>query len=146
MKKLFILVVLLMSTISYSQAKYYACLAPNVSFNSTINDPNNLIGITLEVGKYVGTTSVGITTGLYTLNTNSVYSELIVTVPISNEYPLSVSAGMGWFYIQKEITMEYDINYAFKLADGMSLVVTYNAQSAFGATSQAYCIGVSKDF
>jgi hypothetical protein len=57
-----------------------------------------------------------------------------------------VSAGMGWFYIQEEITLEYDINYAFKLKDDLSIILTLNNQSAFGVTSQAFCFGISKDF
>ena len=76
----------------------------------------------------------------------SYYSELIVTVPISKELPITMSAGIGWFYFQKDITMEYDINYAFRLKDDLSLIVTYNSQSAFGTTSQAFCIGLNKDF
>jgi hypothetical protein len=146
MKKFFIFFILLVSMMSYSQNKHYICFAPNVAFNSTIQDPNNLIGCTIEIGKYVGDNSIGITTGLYSLDIKSVYSELIVTVPISKEFPISMSAGLGWFYFQKDITMEYDINYNFKLKDNLSLIVTYNNQSAFGTTSQAFCIGLNKDF
>ena len=131
---------------SNAQAKHYICFAPNVAFNSTIQDPENLIGCTLEIGKYVGDNTIGITTGLYSLQSNSLYSELIVTVPISKDLPITASAGIGWFYFQKEITMEYDINYSFRLKDDISLIVTYNNQSAFGATSQAFCIGINKDF
>jgi hypothetical protein len=146
MKKLFILFALLISIISYSQAKHYICIAPNVAFNSTIQDPKNLIGGTIEIGKYIGTTSLGITTGFYSLNSNSLYSELLVTVPINKEFPITMSAGIGWFYFQKEITMEYDINYNFQLRESLSLIVTLNNQSAFGTTSQAFCIGINKDF
>lgn len=137
---------LFVAMMSYSQAKYYVCFAPNIAFNSTVQDPENLLGCTLEIGKYVGNTSVGITTGLFSLNSRSLYSEAIVTVPVSKEIPLTVSAGLGWFYFQKEITMEYDINYTFPIKNNLSLIVTYNNQSAFGATSQAFCIGLNKDF
>ena len=137
---------LLVTMMSYSQAKHYICFAPNVTFNSTAKDLNNLLGCTVEVGKYVGDNAIGITTGLFSMDIKSLYSELIVTVPISKELPITISAGMGWFYFQKEITMEYDINYAFRLKDDLSLIVTYNSQSAFGATSQAFCIGLNKDF
>ena len=137
---------LLVAMMSYSQAKHYICFAPNVAFNSTVQDPNNLLGCTVEVGKYVGDNTIGITTGLFSMDIKSLYSELIVTVPISKELPITISAGMGWFYFQKEITMEYDINYAFRLKDDLSLIVTYNSQSAFGDTSQAFCIGLNKDF
>lgn len=146
MKKLVLLVLLLVSMMSYSQAKYYVCFAPNIAFNSTIQDPNNLLACNLEIGKYVGSTAVGITTGLYSLNSNSLFSELIVTVPVSKELPISMSAGIGWFYFQKDITMEYDINYTFQINDTLSLITTLNYQSAFGSTSQAFCIGINKDF
>ena len=53
---------------------------------------------------------------------------------------------MGWFYIQKDITMEYDINYGFKLKDDLSIIVTFNNQSAFGVTTQSLCVGLNKDF
>ena len=137
---------LFVTMMSYSQAKHYICFAPNIAFNSTVQDPNNLLGCTVEVGKYVGDNAIGITTGLFSMDIKSLYSELIVTVPISKELPITISAGMGWFYFQKEITMEYDINYAFRLKDDLSLIVTYNSQSAFGATSQAFSIGLNKDF
>lgn len=137
---------LLVATMSYSQAKHYICFAPNVAFNSTVQDPNNLLGCTIEVGKYVGDNAIGITTGLFSMDIKSLYSELIVTVPISRELPITISAGMGWFYFQKDITMEYDINYAFQLKDNLSLIVTYNGQSAFGTTTQSFCIGLNKDF
>jgi len=137
---------LFVAMMSYSQAKHYVCFAPNVAFNSTIQDPENLLGCTVEVGKYIGNSTVGITTGFYSLQSNLLYSEIIVTVPISNELPITASAGIGWFYFQKEITMEYDINYAFRLRNDLSLIITLNNQSAFGVTSQAFCIGLNKDF
>jgi hypothetical protein len=146
MKKIIVCLVLLASMMSYSQDKYYVCFAPNVAFNSTIQDPENLLGCTLEIGKYVGDTAIGISTGLFSLQSNSLYSELIVTVPISKELPITASAGIGWFYFQKEITMEYDINYAFRLKDDVSLIVTYNSQSAFGTSTQSFCVGINKDF
>jgi hypothetical protein len=132
--------------LGYSQSKHYVCISPNVALNSTIKDPENLFGVTVEVGKYVGTTSLGIVSGFYSLRSDSVYSEFIVTVPISNQVPLSVSTGLGWFYVQKEITMEYDINYVFQLKDKLLLIVTFNNQSAFGVTSQSLCVGLNKDF
>ena len=146
MRTVLLFLLVFVFNIGYSQSKHYVCLAPNVAFNSSIKDPENLFGVSVEVGKYVGTTSLGIVTGLYSLRGDSVYSEFIVTVPISNEFPISVSTGMGWFYIQKEITMEYDINYGFKLKDNLSLIVTLNYQSAFGITSQSFCVGLNKDF
>ena len=146
MRTILLFLFILLFNVGYSQSKHYVCLSPNVAFDSTIKDPENLFGVTVEVGQYVGTTSLGVVTGLYSLNSNSIYSEFIVTVPVSNEFPLSVSAGVGWFYVQKEITMEYDINYGFKLKDDLSLILTFNNQSAFGVTSQSLCVGLNKDF
>jgi len=146
MKKLFIFLVLLISMMSYSQTKHYICFAPNIAFNSTIQDPKNLVGCTLEIGKYIGNNTIGITTGFYSINSKMLYSELMVTMPISKEFPISMSAGMGWFYFKKEITMEYDISYVFQLKQNLSLILTLNNQSAFGTTSQAFCIGLNKDF
>ena len=146
MRTILLLLFVFLFNMGYSQSKHYVCLSPNIAFNSTIKDPENLFGVTVEVGKYVGTTSMGIVTGFYSLRSDSIYSEFIVTVPISNELPLTVSAGMGWFYVQKEITMEYDINYGFKLKDDLSIIVTYNNQSAFGVNVQSFCVGLNKDF
>jgi len=146
MRTILLFLFICLFNIGYSQSKHYVCISPNVAFDSTIKDPENLFGVTVEVGKYVGTTSLGIVSGFYSLRSDSVYSEFIVTVPISNQVPLSVSTGLGWFYVQKEITMEYDINYVFQLKDKLSLIVTFNNQSAFGVTSQSLCFGLNKDF
>jgi hypothetical protein len=146
MKKLIILVLLTVTTLGYSQPRYYVCLAPNVAFDSPANDFNNLMGVNLEVGKYINTTALGITTGYYSLDSKYLFSELIATVPIVTDSGFSISAGIGWFYFKKDITMEYDVNYAFDIKDRLSLIVTYNNQSAFGTTTSAFCIGLNKDF
>jgi hypothetical protein len=104
------------------------------------------MGVNLEVGKYINTTALGITTGYYSLDSKYLFSEIIATVPIVTDSGFSVSAGIGWFYFKKDITMEYDVNYAFDIKDRLSLIVTYNNQSAFGTTTSAFCIGLNKDF
>jgi len=146
MRTILLFLFICLFNLGYSQSKHYVCISPNVALNSTIKDPENLLGVSVEVGKYIGTTSVGVVTGFYSLRSDSIYSEFIVTVPISNEFPLSVSTGIGWFYIQKDIKMEYDINYGFKLKDNFSIIVTFNNQSAFGVTTQSLCVGLNKDF
>lgn len=146
MKKFIITLILLVSALGYSQPRYYVCLAPNVAFNSPANDFNNLMGVNLEVGKYINTTALGITTGYYSLDSKYLFSEIIATVPIVKDSGFSISAGIGWFYFKKDITMEYDVNYAFDIKDRLSLIVTYNNQSAFGTTTSAFCIGLNKDF
>jgi hypothetical protein len=146
MKKIILILLLLVSTLGYSQPRYYVCLAPNVAFDSPANDFNNLMGVNLEIGKYINTTALGITTGYYSLDSKYLFSELIATVPIVTDSGFSVSAGIGWLYFKKDITMEYDVNYAFDIKDRLSLIVTYNNQSAFGTTTSAFCIGLNKDF
>lgn len=146
MKKLLTILLLIVSTLGYSQPRHYICLAPNVAFETSAKDPKNLIGTTLEVGKYIGTTSVGVVTGYYTLHKQDVYSEVLVTVPISPQTPFTISAGMGWFYYHKEITIEYDINYVFQIKDNVSFIVIYCSQSAFGQTSHVFGFGLNKDF
>ena len=42
------------------KAQYYVMAAPNVAFNTPLNDTKNLLGGTIEVGKYFGKTAVGI--------------------------------------------------------------------------------------
>ena len=146
MKKFIILLLFFVSTLGYSQAKHYICLGQTLAFDTSAHDPRNLIGSTLEVGKYINTTSVGIMTGLYTYNKKDIYSELMVTVPVSAQTNFSLSAGMGWFYYHKDITMEYDINYVFSLNDTVSLITTLNTQSAFGTTTKSFIISINKDF
>ena len=103
MKKLILVLLIFISTLGYAQPKYYACLSPNIAFNTPARDTNNLLGVTLEVGKYIGTTAVGITTGYYSLNSKDLYSELLVTIPLGAESSYTVSGGLGWFYFRKEI-------------------------------------------
>ena len=86
MKKICIILLLLISALGYSQPRYYVCLAPNVAFDSPANDFNNLMGVNLEVGKYINTTALGITTGYYSLDSKYLFSELIATVPIVTDF------------------------------------------------------------
>ena len=146
MKRLIIALLLIVSALGYSQAKHYICLGQTLAFDTSAHDPKNLVGATLEIGKYINTTSVGIMTGLYTYDKKDIYSEVMVTVPISPQTNFSLSAGIGWFYYRKDTTMEYDVNYAFKLNNTMSLITTLNTQTAFGTTTKSFILSISKDF
>jgi hypothetical protein len=42
-----------------SKAQYYIMAAPNVAFDTKLQDTKNLLGGTIEVGKYFGNTAVG---------------------------------------------------------------------------------------
>jgi hypothetical protein len=125
-------------------AQYYVMAAPNVAFNTPLNDTKNLLGGTIEVGKYFGNTAIGINSGWWTYDSKDFYQELMVTFPIYDKF--SVSAAIGYFYYHKDITMEYDFNYTIPMKKEYSFVLSYGAQSAFGGTFGAYSIGVNKDF
>jgi hypothetical protein len=125
-------------------AQYYVMAAPNVAFNTPLNDTKNLLGGTIEVGKYFGNTAIGINSGWWTYDSKDFYQELMVTFPIYDKF--SVSAAIGYFYYHKDITMEYDFNYTIPMKKEYSFVLSYGAQSAFGGTFGAYSIGINKDF
>ena len=144
MKKIITILCLLISTSVFSQSKYYVMVAPNVAFDTKVNDTKNLLGATVEVGKYFGDIAVGINTGLFSLDPKDLYSELMITAPIYG--PFSVSVAGGWFFYKKDITMEYDINYNFPTIKGYTPVFSYSLQTAFGASYKAFSIGVNKDF
>ena len=113
------------------KAQYYVMAAPNVAFNTPLNDTKNLLGGTIEVGKYFG------------MKYHFQPHEVMVTFPVYDKF--SVSAAIGYFYHHKDITMEYDFNYTIPMKKDYSFVLSYGAQSAFGGTFGAYSIGINKD-
>jgi hypothetical protein len=127
-----------------SKGQYYIMAAPNVAFNTPLRDTKNLLGGTIEVGKYFGNTSVGINSGWWTYDSKDFYQELMATFPIYERF--SVSAAIGYFYYHKDITMEYDFNYTLPLKKEYSFVLSYGMQSAFGGTFGSYSLGINKDF
>ena len=126
------------------KAQYYVMAAPNVAFNTKLQDTKNLFGGTIEVGNYFGETAIGINSGWWTFDSKDFYQEVMATFPIYERF--SVSAAIGYFYYHKDITMEYDFNYTIPMQQGYSFVLSYGAQSAFGDTFGAYSIGINKDF
>ena len=125
-------------------AQYYVMAAPNVAFDTKLQDTKNLLGGTIEVGKYFGDTAIGINSGWWTYDKKDFYQEIMATFPIYDRF--SVSAAIGYFYHHKDITMEYDFNYTIPIESGYSFVLSYGTQSAFGDTFGAYSIGINKDF
>jgi hypothetical protein len=144
MKKLITILFLFFSVAATAQSSYYVMAAPNVAFDTKVSDPKNLLGGTIEVGKYFGDIAVGINTGLFSLDPKDLYSELMITAPIYG--PFSVSVAGGWFFYKKDITMEYDINYNFTTIKGYTPVFSYSLQTAFGSSYGAFSIGINKDF
>jgi len=127
-----------------SKAQYYIMAAPNVAFDTPLRDTKNLLGGTVEVGKYFGDIAVGINSGWWTYDSKDFYQELMVTFPIYGRF--SISSAIGYFYYYKDITMEYDLNYTLPLKKEYSFVFSYGAQSAFGGTFGSYSVGINKDF
>jgi hypothetical protein len=144
MKKLITILFLCFSTVAIAQASYYVMVAPNVAFDTKVSDPKNLLGATVEIGKYFGDIAVGINTGLFSLDIKDLYSELMITSPIYG--PFSVSVAGGWFFYKKDITMEYDINYNFPRIKEYTPVFSYSLQTAFGTSYKSFSIGINKDF
>jgi hypothetical protein len=142
-----IITVLICFLINYktlAQAKSYIMIAPNAAFDVKANDLKNLLGVTLEVGRYFGDYAVGINSGYFSVDKKDLYSELMVTAPIYGPFTVSIAA--GWFYYKKDITMEYDINYSFATRNGYTPIVAYSVQTAFGTSCKAFSIGINKDF
>jgi hypothetical protein len=142
-----IITVLICCLINYktlAQAKNYIMIAPNAAFDVKANDLKNLLGVTLEVGRYFGDYAVGINSGYFSVDKKDLYSELMVTAPIYGPFTVSIAA--GWFYFKKDITMEYDINYSFATRNGYTPIISYSLQTAFGSSCKAFSIGVNKDF
>jgi hypothetical protein len=138
-----ILVILFFMSIE-SKAQYYVMAAPNVAFNTPLNDTKNLLGGTVEVGKYFGNTAIGFNSGWWTYDSKDFYQEVMATFPLYEKF--SVSAAIGYFYYYKDITMEYDFNYTLPLKKEYSFVLSYGVQSAFGGTYASYSLGINKDF
>ena len=126
------------------KAQYYIMAAPNVAFDTKLQDTKNLLGGTIEVGKYFGDTAIGINSGWWTFDKKDFYQEVMATFPIYERF--SLSAAIGYFYSHKDITMEYDFNYTVPMNNCYSFVLSYGAQSAFGDTFGSYSIGINKDF
>ena len=145
MKKIILAILLLISSMAYSQ-KYYIYGGPSIAFDTHLSDTKNLISGCIEVGKYINNDlSFGLRTGLYSMDSKDVYTDFVIGLPISNTN-FSVTLCAGYFYNYNDITLEYDFNYSIKLSKINSLMITYGAQSAFGTTTRSFSFGLNKDF
>ena len=138
------ILILLILISSKSNAQYYVMAAPNFAFDTPLSDTKNLIGSTVEVGKYFGKTAIGINSGWWSLDSKDFYQEIMVTFPLIDKF--SVSAAVGYFYHYKDITMEYDFNYTLPMKNDYSFVLSYGVQSAFGSKVSSFSFGINKDF
>jgi hypothetical protein len=82
MKKFIIMLVLLLSIfVAYSQ-KYYVSAGPSVAFATSVKDPKDLLGISVEFGKYFKKVSLGLSTGFNSLYKEDIYQSLVLSIPI----------------------------------------------------------------
>jgi hypothetical protein len=151
MKKLMLSVMLLISSIAYSQ-KNYICVGTGVFFNSPISDWKNTLGANVEYGRYLKSKiAIGINFGYWSILPKYEYNGLKVTFPIydNDYYAFSFSGGANYFYSFKDILLEYDFNaniYINKSKD-LSLALNYCRQSGLGYDkAESFNFGINKDF
>jgi hypothetical protein len=151
MKKLIIVILLLIGSVSYGQ-KNYLSVGTGVFFNSPISDWKNTLGANVEYGKYFKSgLSVGVNFGYWSLLPKYEYNGVKITFPIySNDYySLSFSGGANYFYSFKDILMEYDFNINIYMSKdkSVSLILNYCRQSGLGYDrAESFNFGINKDF
>jgi len=151
MKKLIVVILLLISSIAYSQ-KNYICVGTGIFFNSPISDWRNTMGANVEYGRYLKSgIAVGINFGYWSFIPGTEFNGLKVTFPIySNDYySFSFSGGINYFYEYKDILLEYDFNSNIYISKNksVSLVLNYCRQSGLGYDkAESFNFGINKDF
>jgi hypothetical protein len=151
MKKLILVILLLISSIAYSQ-KNYICAGTGIFFNSPISDWRNTMGANIEYGRYLKSgISVGVNFGYWSFIEGTEFNGLKITFPIySNDYySFSFSGGVNYFYNPKDILLEYDFNSNIYISKdkSVSLVLNYCRQSGLGYDkAESFNFGINKDF
>ena len=151
MKSFVLAVLLLLSSIAYSQ-KNYVCVSTGIFFNSPISDWRNTMGANIEYGRYLKSgISVGVNFGYWSFIEGTEFNGLKITFPIySNDYySFSFSGGVNYFYNPKDILLEYDFNSNIYMSKdkSVSLVLNYCRQSGLGYDkAESFNFGINKDF
>jgi hypothetical protein len=151
MKKLILVILLLISSVAYSQ-KNYICVGTGIFFNSPISDWRNTMGANVEYGRYLKSgISVGVNFGYWSFIEGTEFNGLKVTFPIHNNdyYSFSFSGGINYFYSFKDILLEYDFNSNIYVSKdkSVSLVLNYCRQSGLGYDkAESFNFGINKDF
>ena len=151
MKKLILAVLLLISSVAYSQ-KNYICAGTGIFFNSPISDWRNTMGANIEYGRYLKSgISVGVNFGYWSFIEGTEFNGLKITFPIHNNdyYSFSFSGGINYFYSIKDILLEYDFNSNIYINKdkSVSLVLNYCRQSGLGYDkAESFNFGINKDF
>jgi hypothetical protein len=151
MKKLIVVILLLISSVAYSQ-KNYICVGTGVFFNSPISDWKNTLGANVEYGRYLKSNiAVGVNFGYWSFIKGYEYNGLKITFPIhSNDYySFSFSGGINYFYSFHDILLEYDLNGNIYISKDktVSLALNYCRQSGLGYDkAESFNFGINKDF
>jgi hypothetical protein len=151
MKKLILAILLLISSVAYSQ-KNYICAGTGVFFNSPISDWRNTMGANIEYGRYLKSgIAVGVSFGYWSFIKGTEFNGLKITFPIgsNNYYSFSFSGGINYFYKPKDILLEYDFNSNIYISKdkSVSLILNYCRQSGLGYDkAESFNFGINKDF
>ena len=150
MKKLLLILSILLCFKVEAQNKNYISVGTGAFFNSPIQDWKQLLGASVEYGRYFESgISVGINGGYWSLLKDYQYSGVKITYPLFEKeyYSFTLSGGTNYFYKYKDLLFEYDLNTNIFLKNDYSLCLSYCFQSGLGYDrAQSFNIGISKDF
>ena len=150
MKKLLLILSILLCFKVEAQNKNYISVGTGAFFNSPIQDWKQLLGASVEYGRYFKSgISVGINGGYWSLLKDYQYNGVKITYPLFEKeyYSFTLSGGTNYFYKYKDLLFEYDLNTNIFLKNDYSLCLSYCFQSGLGYDrAQSFNIGISKDF
>jgi hypothetical protein len=133
-----------------TQNRNYICVGTGAFFNSPMKDWQQLLGASIEYGRYFKSgISLGVNFGYWSLAKGNAYNGVKITYPLLSKeyYSFSLSGGVNYFYTQKDLLFEYDFNTSIFLKNNYSLSLVYCFQSGLGYSSaQSFNIGINKDF
>ena len=155
MIKNLLLVLALLFTLNTSaqdttQNRNYICIGTGAFFNSPMKDWQQLLGASIEYGRYFESgIALGINFGYWSLAKGYEYNGVKITYPLlsTDYYSFSLSGGVNYFYTYKDLLFEYDFNTNIFLKNDYSLSLSYCFQSGLGYDrAQSFNIGINKDF
>jgi hypothetical protein len=133
-----------------TQNRNYICVGTGAFFNSPMKDWQQLLGASVEYGRYFKSgIALGVNFGYWSLAKGNAYNGVKITYPLLSKehYSFSLSGGVNYFYTYKDLLFEYDFNTSIFLNNNYSLSLAYCFQSGLGYSSaQSFNIGINKDF
>lgn len=133
-----------------TQNHNYISVGTGANFNSPIKDCQQLLGASVEYGRYFKSgISLGVNFGYWSLAKGNAYNGVKITYPLLSRegYSFSLSGGVNYFYTYKDLLFEYDLNTNIFLKNDYSLNLSYSYQSGLGYDRvQSFNIGIDKNF